>query len=315
MYKLKNALMELEELGVGVFVKNYTPYKDKRNSEDKAELAKSGGEFAPEEDGCIAQGRGQKNFALIVRMPKVSFLSAFTVHGKEAKEIELLSDFSQENEEESVFVKLVPTYEVWHGKSFSTKPHDNNVRVVSVKDGEFKKFEISIVTRIYQKETYYFLAVQKTYQAQLFENNDGSITVLDTEFPGYKNWPELQELLAEMITDEDHFELPLIELVIGVDDIQIEEVPLELELEENQGKVIFFNPRLGYGRALTQEGVKHFSWEKVDDNTRFQWFEKDDRITFESIEENAKGGQLIGVKYAKRQSRGVMKKTTKKEVM
>lgn len=321
MYKLKNALIELEELGVRVIVKTYTLDKDKRNSEIKAELAKSGGELVPEEDGLIAQGRNQKNFVLIVKMPKVSCLAAFTIQGDKA--IQRLSNLSEKNEKEADYVKLVPTYEVWHGKSFSTKPHDNNVRVVSVKDGVFKKFEISIVTRIYQKETFFFLAVQKTYQAQLFEDSDGRVTVLDNQFPGYRNWPELQELVEEMLWDV--FLGPLPPPLFPEDPEG--DVEATVPLEENQGVVIFFNPRLGYGRAFTQKGVKHFSWENVADNVRFQHLERDDLISFESIEENAKGGQLIGVKHAKRQSRGVKPrkisrhssrsrgKSTKEEVM
>lgn len=294
MYKLKNALMELEELGMLISVKLYTPDKNRKKGKVRTDLAEPGGELVPEEDGCVAQGREQKNFALIVRMPKVFYLEAFTVQGKEAKEIELLSDFSEKNDEEVVYVKLVPTYGVWHGKSFSTKPHDNNVRVVSIKDGIFKKFEISIVTRIYEKGTYYFLAVQKTYQAQLFEGEDEKVVVLENEFPGYKNWLALQELVENMLYDETTEIMFLDPVPFEVDDadIQIEEVPLE----ENEGIVIFFNPRLGYGQVQTQKGAKHFSWEKVIDDLRFQWFEKDERITFKSIEENAKGEQLIGVR-------------------
>ncbi len=306
MYKLALELSKLKKLGVLVSVKLRTPAeKDKvailnrvKQSFDKIE-----GSFnpykdnlKPDADGLVFKGKNQdeRAFSLVVSMPAKSDLAAVIIQGKKSESISHLSSVKIGGRLRT-FVRNVSTYPVYGG--YSTKPQDNSVRIVSVRNGKLQIFSVAVTTRLYDEEwgAHNFLVVQEMYRAKLFRYREELVAedeiVTDmNEYPGFNRWEAMRELVSDMIPLTEREALPVFKLRIEVEAKDLEFVT------NKEGQVIFFDINKGFGFAKTKSGNWYFKWTQTDTDDRLPYFFTDQKINFDSIEES----RLVGVRPAQK---------------
>jgi len=287
MYKLAPELAKLKKLGVSVEVKF-------RNStqKDKREIL-SAENVKPEADGLVFQGENgvQRAFSLVVTLPAREDIAAVIIQGKRSEFVNRLSPVNVSTDS-LTFVRNVSTCQVYGG--FSTKPQDNSIRIVSVKNGKLQIFSLAITTRLYDEEkgAHDFLVVQEMYRAKLFRHREelvaeDEIVTDSNEYPGFNRWKAMRELVSEMI-------LPAEKQVLSVFKPRLKVKSREPKFKDKEGEVIFFDINKGFGFAKTNWGDRYFSWKNTETKDRLPYFFADQKISFDSIEES----RLVGVKPA-----------------
>lgn len=276
MYNPAPELAKLKRLGVSVSVKFRAP-------EEKDKVAILATEsLKPKADGLIFKGENktERAFSLVVKMPTNCDLVAVVIHGKKSEFIDRL--FSMRIEKDLLtFVRNVSTYPVFGG--YSTKPQDNSVRIVSVKNGLLQIFSIAVTTRLYPEDgAHDFLVVQEMYRAKLFRSLGELVAedeiVTDTnEYPGFNKWDAMKELVGEMISSEKRRSLPVFKPRIKV-------LPKEPIFADKEGEVIFFDINKGFGFAKTKWGACYFSWLHTDVEDSLPYFFAGQKITYGLME-------------------------------
>lgn len=291
MYLLAKETEKLSRLGIRVFVKP----RDPRNK-DKKFLA-SEDETAPtQKDGYFA-GSDTRAFAILIAVKNDNGhedeVQLVIPEGKDGKKLEKFLSPQNHFENQDIFVRLVSTYDVYGGRS--TKPQDNNITIISTKKNILQIISVGIVTRIKDNESWHFLVIQEMYKAKLYrEKVGGQVAIKDSEYDGYKKWSDLREIVEELAGSRELPALPKTTRAVTTnDDVTVR------GLKDNQGQVLFFDIRKGFGMALTkdhpQDGV-YFHWKQAETNDRLPYFERGQLITYDTVYENSHGPQLLGVK-------------------
>lgn len=287
MYLLAKEAKKLSRLGIQVFVKTRAP-----QNKDKHSLASVEGTIPTQSDGYFVSD-GAKAFAIVIAIKNDGHddIRLVTPEGEDGKTLnKFLSPQNHSDDGQSIYVRLVSTYDVYEGRS--TKPQDNSLTIVSTKKNALRVFSAGVVTRINGNEqSLYFLVIQEMYRAKLYRDTAGQIAVKDSEYDGYKKWPDLQKIVKDLVGDRPLPTLPKARPTAP---------RLTVEgLEDGQGRVLFFDPRKGFGMALTksspEDGV-YFHWKQTETEDRLPYFENGQLITYSDIYENSKGRQLLGVK-------------------
>ena len=286
MYKLAPEIAKLKRLGVSVEVKF-------RNSaqKDKREIL-STENVEPEIDGLVFQGENgvQRAFSLVVTLPARTDLAAVIIQGKRSEFVNRLSSVNTDNNFR-IFVRNVSTYPVYGG--YSTKPQDNSVRIISVRNGKLQIFSVAVASRLYPDDgAYDFLVVQEMYRAKLFRSREEIIAedeiVTDSEeYPGFNRWEAMRELVNEMLSREEITALPVFEP-------RLKSKFKEPKFNNKEGQIIFFDINKGFGFVDTAEGATFFHWKGTDTDDGLPYFFTGQKISFDSIEES----RLVGVRPA-----------------
>ncbi len=277
MYNVSNELAKLNQLLLSVWVSE--PLKGKVSKMELAQMELQ----EPKEDGFIAATREKVSFAIrinsLISMPDIKVVMVGPP--KNGSPIDLLGNYGMDDS--PVYLKVVPTHEIVDG--YTTKPVDNNFRIISTRDNIFRMFQVGVATRIDSSgESYYFLTVQEMYKSELVLAN-GRITAPD--FPGYEDWDDLKDLISEMVDPMS---------------LSLSKTPTESKMKDpstfsgNEGQVIYFNLIDGNGRAQTRDGVQFFHWTQIDIDDRLAYLEAGQDILFSAVQSGAKGTQLIGVR-------------------
>ena len=247
----------------------------------------------PEADGLVFQGENgvQRAFSLVVTLPAREDIAAVIIQGKRSEFVNRLSPVNVTTDL-LTFVRNVSTYQVYGG--FSTKPQDNSIRIVSVKNGKLQIFSLAITTRLYDEEkgAHDFLVVQEMYRAKLFRHREELVAedeiVTDSdEYPGFNRWDAMKELVGDMISSVEKQVLPIFEP-------RLKSKLKEPKFNNKDGQVIFFDINKGFGFAKTKSGNWYFKWTQTDTDDRLPYFFTGQKISFDSIEES----RLVGVRSA-----------------
>lgn len=287
MYLLAKEAKKLSRLGIQVFVKIRDP-----QNKDKRSLASVEGTIPTQSDGYFISD-GAKAFAILIAIKDADCddVRLVTPEGEDGKTLNKFLSPQNHSNGQSIYVRLVSTYDVYGGRS--TKPQDNSLTIVSTKKNALRVFSAGVVTRINgnEQESLYFLVIQEMYRAKLYRDTAGQIAVRDSEYDGYKKWPDLQKIVEDLVGDRPLPTLPKARPIAP-------RITVE-GLEDGQGRVLFFDSRKGFGMALTknspEDGV-YFHWKQTETEDRLPYFENGQLITYSDIYENSKGRQLLGVK-------------------
>lgn len=304
-YNLAKEAAKLAELGVTVEVKLRTTEKVSRpNSPEEAREAKlailASESLVPEEGGTILQSPNDtpRAFSLVVNTPVRSDLAVVIVQGKMSQQVKALLPV-KEDEGRRTFVRNFSTYPVYGGQT--TKPEDNSLRIVSVRDGLLQIFSAAVITRLFrgqEKGAFDYEGLQEMYRAQLYRNETDEVIAQDfrlgivtdeAEYGGFNRWPPMQALVGGMIPDKS-----LLSVLSPL--LAIPEAPETFG--PNQGRVIFFDVRRGFGFANTERGPRYFNWREGAVVGQLPYFEAGELIRFKDISAASYGEQLVGVEAA-----------------
>lgn len=227
-------------------------------------------------------------FAIITEVERRSGLYAFEVIEKQRK-IQVLNDKDMANPS-AIFVKSVPTHPDKKGNHV-TKNNDfqnNGFYFASINDSQLTMWEICIVTDVKGGYSRYYLSLQKTYQAGMY-NNDGKLIIPEKEFPGYKDWHGLQDFLADTVN---------LKVLRPWSDYQWPKEVDERGLKANEARIIFFNQsrRYGLGKVAKRFNPAMIHASEIFDG-EFPALNSGQICTFERMVETAPGKfQLKGVR-------------------
>lgn len=273
-YNLPEQLKILAQLGITVKAYSFPKYEGPKK--DLLGILRNEEPLQPEEDGFLFREDEKAHFYLVVEMPLSDKLRAVNVSGSENKILTELNNVrDQEQDNNSVFIKGIGThFVVVNGikEGCSTKPPMNSLRIVSTLDNIFKMFEVGIATRSFEKEgCLHFLTVQEVYKGQLyFDTKTERISIPAEEYPGYRNWDSLRDLVEEMT---DWRELP----ISVTPEIPDYSSPQKI----NEGVVSYFNFSTGMGMAKLSDNCSGgVHWKQIADGKRFPCFLPGQRIKF-----------------------------------
>lgn len=147
-----------------------------------------------------------------------------------------------------------------------TKWPGNHVKLLYVynKEGSFsiEIWEAAIVAQVPQAgKTNFFFTTQLTYDTPVFRNEFGS--VITPNFPGYTQWPSLQEFINEM--------LPIAELPeTRARQPKTNNIKLPKNGQSNIGYVLWYNLAYQIGAIATRDDIVRVHWSQLELDQRFK---------------------------------------------
>lgn len=276
-YKLADHMQGLSNLGIviSVYAESGKPSGKEFKSEMLEKMLTERTPCQPEENGFLLREDSEARFSIVLQMPARSDVAVVLSSGGKDKRLSRLANLSKI---EYLTVKKVTTEPIMDG--CTTKPPNNGFKVISTADNILRLFEISITTRIYQEEgCIHFLTVQEVYKGQLyFDEASQTVMVPEEEYPGYRNWLSLRDLVSEMVDTN------LLPHAVTPNPRQIPPVT-----EPNRGRVLFFNAGTGLGLVRIQDDqIAGLHWNKLDIEEPFPYVETGEEISF-SISYTEKG--------------------------
>lgn len=270
-YRLANEMKGLADLGIAitVYVNRGKPSSGTFKSEILEAMLAEKTPCQPKENGFLIEESNEAHFYIVLRMPTRTDVAVVLASDGKEKKLSRLSNLS-ENGAEYLTLKRVATYTIMDG--CTTKPPDNSFKVISTANNVLSIFEVGIATRIYKAEgCLHFLTVQEVYTGQLyFDEELQDIMVPPEEYPGYRNWRSLRELIPQLV-DKD-------QLPREVRPISKQIPPVT---QPNQGRVLFFNASTGFGLAKIAGGqVAGLHWRELNIEEPFPYMMTGDEITF-----------------------------------
>ncbi len=188
----------------------------------------------------------------------------FVVNGP--KEITLL------NSDEAPHYQIKMTIASTQDGVCHTKYPANNLRLLRIGlSGKIQIWEIAAISQHGE----FFLTAQCTYQTRCYRDN-GRIRCPKFE-EGPKKWPQLQELLGELLAPEIA-QLPQISKYRPA-----KLAPNGLGLTPNTGRVLWYNAAQGLGAILTPSGVARVHWTQIVQRGRRRYLRKGKLISYSSL--------------------------------
>lgn len=225
-------------------------------------------------------------FRILIDLPEESRqIQVATVHGRNKMITPKKSIVSDKHYQR--FVKGVRNRKTENVPYLSTKHEGNNTRIVFTANGRFEMWETAIPTRTLDGQAHFFLTIQKLYEGQMY-NFEGKVYIPDTQYPGYHNWPSLQEYLNKTI---DLGQLEKIDLDQMLEILTKEDRPEEVPAEGNTGIVKYFCLASGLGLAKTSMDNAMIHWSQIVSSERLACLEKGEAIRFDEITFGTKGAE------------------------
>ncbi len=225
-------------------------------------------------------------FELVLEVNKSADVAVFFTQG-DARDINFINDRSSDEEMTGFFSKNIGTTTDNDGR-YTTKnnPHQTNgVWFMSFAKGKLKMWEVAIVTKIIGELSWYYLSLQLTYQADMF-NKEGELWISPEQFPGYENWHSLQDLLQEAV------DIKLLKPASKYKAAKVKKV----KLADNQAKITWFSQSRRYGFAELGDGRTGRLHASQVLEQEFPAFEPGQIVLFDSLRATPQGTDLIGVK-------------------
>lgn len=235
-YSLSNRLELLRALGlVGLRVVEHEGEQSKTEllGKDKITVKNDSGRLCQTDPGT------QITFAIIAEAERPGNLFVFEAVGR-ARSIQILNDQTRE-QGTATYAKTVHTYPD-KNNNWVTKLNDfqnNGFWLVKLADSRLEMWEICIVTNVADGFAKFYLSLQRTYTAGMY-NNNGQLAIPEKEFPGYKTWKALQTFL------KDNCDVNSLKPWSSYKWPEEEKRP---ELRLDQAETIFFSQSRRYGLA------------------------------------------------------------------
>lgn len=245
-------------------------------------------EVIPRDDGWLlwTTQEDRMKFRLSVSVPRSPSVRVFVVDDKDPNKGIKVKKWDKTPEAplatyEKEVVCLLLEQEL-PDENFATKHLNNNLRVLVTQNNRFEIWEIAIVTLIRKGQADFFLTIQLTYSARLF-NSNGRLAALKSEYRNFNKWADLHKLIAETVEVAKLEPLPAKEAEACTNHL----LPF-------QGKVIFFNLANMWGFAETTEGQALLHWRQVNnDGESLPAPQTGDVFSFERFEFDVAGRKRI----------------------
>ncbi len=227
-------------------------------------------------------------FKILIDLPvDYDHIQVVTVCGRDKKIVSKKSITSDKHYRR--FVKRVRNRATENVPYLSTKHEGNNTRIIFTTNGKFEMWEAAIPTRILDGKASFFLTIQKLYEGRMY-NFEGKVYIPETQYPGYQNWPNLQEYLNSTFDVETLEKIDLDRMLEILDQgDQAEEVPVE----ENKGVVEYFCLASGLGLAATNTNQAMIHWSQIVSPERLAYLEKGQPIRFDRVILGTKDGKTV----------------------
>lgn len=153
-----------------------------------------------------------------------------------------------------------------------TMYNTNNIRLIEIaKNGEFKTYEVSLVSHGAGNSGKFWLACQQIYADQVVNSTQG-----ERVCPGFdQKWPQFVSMLRQLTGDTKTFSIG------SIDDYKAPVMP-KYRPKAGEGKVLWFNIAQGYGAVFTGQGSARVYWSEIT-GRELAYLMSGEKVAFQKI--------------------------------